>query len=74
MTNHRPKIVLLLTFKLKGIQLQKVEEMEKNLTKASNNVNQKQIMIDGLNQSLDKLKRKVNIDYLEYCVILFFNL
>ena len=48
--------------------------MEKNLTKASNNVNQKQIMIDGLNQSLDKLKRKVNIDYLEYCVILFFNL
>ena len=48
--------------------------MEKNLTKASNNVNQKQIMIDGLNQSLDKLKRKVNIDYLEYIVLFYFSI
>ena len=48
---------------LSGVQLQKVEELEKNLTKANNNVQQKQLMIDGLNQSLDKLKRKVNIQY-----------
>ena len=45
---------------LTGVQIQKVEELEKNLTKANNNVQQKQLMIDGLNQSLDKLKRKVN--------------
>ena len=38
-----------------------VEELEKNLTKANNNVNQKQMLIDGLNQTLDKLKRKVRI-------------
>ena len=44
---------------LSSIQLQKVEELEKNLSKANNNANQKQILIDGLNQSLDKLKRKV---------------
>ena len=47
---------------LSGTQLQKVEELEKNLTKANNNANQKQMLIDGLNQSLDKLKRKVNIN------------
>ena len=37
-----------------------VEELEKNLTKANSNVHQKQLLIDGLNQSVDKLKRKVN--------------
>ena len=36
-----------------------MEELEKNLTKANNNVHQKQLLIDGLNQSVDKLKRKV---------------
>ena len=48
---------------LSGIQLKKVEELEKNLTKANNNVNQKQVLIDGLNQSMEKLKRKVGINY-----------
>ena len=38
-----------------------VEELEKNLSKANNNVHQKQLLIDGLNQSVDKLKRKVRI-------------
>ena len=48
---------------LSSIQLQKVEELEKNLSKANNNANQKQMLIDGLNQSLDKLKRKVSWKY-----------
>jgi len=50
---------------LTGIQIQKVEELEKNLTKATNNVNQKQMLIDGMNQSLDKLKRKNEEDQKE---------
>ena len=33
--------------------------MEKNLQKSVNNGTQKQIQIDGLQQALDKLKRKV---------------
>lgn len=45
---------------LSGTQLKKVEELEKNLTKANNNVSQKQVLIDGLNQSVEKLKRKVS--------------
>ena len=44
---------------LSGIQLQRVEELEKNLNKQINNVSQKQMLIDGLNQSVEKLKRKV---------------
>ena len=47
---------------LSGIQLKKVEELEKNLSKANNNVNQKQVLIDGLNQSMEKLKRKVRFN------------
>ena len=44
---------------LTGIQLQRVEELEKNLNKQITNVSQKQMLIDGLNQSMEKLKRKV---------------
>lgn len=44
---------------LSGIQLQRVEELERNLNKQINNVSQKQMLIDGLNQSVEKLKRKV---------------
>ena len=44
---------------LSGIQLQRVEELEKNLNKQITNVGQKQMLIDGLNQSMEKLKRKV---------------
>ena len=36
-----------------------VDELEKNLQKSVNNGTQKQIQIDGLQQALDKLKRKV---------------
>ena len=46
---------------LSGIQLQRVEELEKNLNKQINNVSQKQMLIDGLNQSVEKLKRKVRL-------------
>ena len=46
---------------LSGIQLQRVEELERNLNKQVNNVSQKQMLIDGLNQSIEKLKRKVSI-------------
>ena len=46
---------------LSGTQLQKVEELERSLTKATQNTAQKQMLIDGLNQSMDKLKRKVQI-------------
>ena len=46
---------------LSGVQLSKVEELERSVTKANNNAGQKQQMIDGLNQTLDKLKRKVSV-------------
>ena len=45
---------------LSAIQLQRVEELERNLNKQVNNVSQKQMLIDGLNQSMEKLKRKVS--------------
>ena len=41
------------------IQLQKVEELERSLNKATNNVSQKQMLIDGLDQFMEKLKQKV---------------
>ena len=41
------------------IQLQKVEELERSLNKATSNVSQKQMLIDGLNQFMEKLKQKV---------------
>ena len=41
------------------IQLQKVEELERSLNKAISNVSQKQMLIDGLNQFMEKLKQKV---------------
>ena len=50
------------------IKENKVEELEKNLTKARN---QKQMLIDGLNQSLDKLKRKVGFFFAFYWCVLF---
>ena len=46
-----------------------MEELEKNLTKANNNAHQKQLLIDGLNQSVDKLKRKVARAGLVLCVL-----
>ena len=52
---------------LSGIQLQRVEELEKNLNKQINNVSQKQMLIDGLNQSVEKLKRKVNREVSRKC-------
>ena len=41
------------------IQLQKVEELERSLNKATSNISQKQMLIDGLNQFMEKLKQKV---------------
>ncbi len=46
---------------LTGVQMAKVEEMERNLQKANNNITQKQLQLDVLQQSLDKLRRKVGV-------------